>query len=170
LSIQQNTFNFEGSASYITLRGLEITNGTFEDAIKLADGKISHITLENLNIHDVSIGIRVATDTDHLIIRNNHIHHTDVRDAMNLDKFLIPALVKACTSVVILVIAQLEIRLSKKIGCMIPILLLNKVTELKLNRAATAISCAIMWFITWVVTAVAMVVFWYGVGKMKPTR
>ena len=76
VSITQNTFNITGNASYITIKGLEISNGNHEDAIKLYAGRISHVTLEDLHIHDVSIGVRVAADADHLLIRNNHIHDT----------------------------------------------------------------------------------------------
>lgn len=79
VSTTQNTFNIAGNAAYITIKGLEISNANHEDGIKLYGEHISHVTLENLHIHDVSIGVRVATDADHLVIRNNHIHHTGQR-------------------------------------------------------------------------------------------
>ena len=82
--IVQNTFNLAGNASYITIKGLEITNGNHEDAVKMYGEHVSHITLEDLDLHNVSIGIRVATDADHLLIRNNHIHDTGQR---RLDEF-----------------------------------------------------------------------------------
>lgn len=77
--VGENTFNIIGNSSYITVKGLEVTNGNHEDAFKLSGGHISHVTLEDLDIHNVSIGIRVATDADHIIIRDNHIHNTGQR-------------------------------------------------------------------------------------------
>ncbi len=74
--VRQNTFSIGGRASHITIKGLEITNGNHEDGVKLLGEHVSHITLEDLHIHHVSIGVRVATDADHVIIRNNHIHDT----------------------------------------------------------------------------------------------
>ncbi len=76
-NIVENTFNIVGDAAYITIKGLEITNGNHEDAVKLSGGgHISHVTLEDLHLHDVSIGVRIATDADHITIRHNHIHDT----------------------------------------------------------------------------------------------
>jgi hypothetical protein len=77
--VGENTFNITGNSAYITVKGLEVTNGNHEDAFKLSGEHISHVTLEDLDIHGVSIGVRVATDADHIIIRNNHIHNTGQR-------------------------------------------------------------------------------------------
>ncbi len=77
--VGENTFNIIGNSAYITVKGLEVTNGNHEDAFKLSGEHISYVTLEDLDIHDVSIGIRIATDADHITIRNNHIYKTGQR-------------------------------------------------------------------------------------------
>lgn len=72
----QNTINIDG-ASYVTIKGLEISsNGG--NAIKMING-VSYITLEDLDIHDIDVGIRVKSadvtnDSHHLTIRRNHIY------------------------------------------------------------------------------------------------
>lgn len=71
---RQNTINIEG-ASYLTIKGLEITSNG-EDGVRLFSGDISHITLEDLHIHDVDVGLNLRSSMHHITIRNNHIHHT----------------------------------------------------------------------------------------------
>ena len=70
----QNVINIEGSAAYLTIRGLEITGGG--DGINLS-GQNHHITIEGNHIHDVGeVGLNFRNNADHLLIRHNHIHHT----------------------------------------------------------------------------------------------
>ncbi len=72
----QNTINIEGSATYLTLKALEIIgNGGF--GINL-NGNLSYITLENLDIHDVDVGIYAGTTMNNLTIRRNHIYKTGI--------------------------------------------------------------------------------------------
>ena len=72
----QNTINIEGAASYLTIRGLEITgNGT--DAVDMS-GTLSHITLEDLVIHDVDVGINFKTNMNNIVVRRNHIYRTGI--------------------------------------------------------------------------------------------
>ncbi len=69
----QNTINIEG-ASYITLKGLEITsNGG--DGIKMVNDS-SYITLEDNHIHQVNVGINFKDNLHHITVRRNHIHST----------------------------------------------------------------------------------------------
>src|SRR5262249_21359875 len=76
-AVLQNTINIEGSASYLTLRGLEISgNGT--DVIDMA-GTLSYITLENLVIHDIDVGIGAHSSMDHITVRHNHIYNTGIQ-------------------------------------------------------------------------------------------
>src|SRR5262245_56959067 len=49
----QNTINIEGSASQLTIRGLEVV-GNGGDGIKMV-GTLSSITLEDLVIHDIDV-------------------------------------------------------------------------------------------------------------------
>lgn len=70
----QNTINIEGGASYLTIKGLEITsNGG--DGVKLVGGP-SHITLEDLEIHDVDVGLSFQSNMNNITVRNNHIYNT----------------------------------------------------------------------------------------------
>lgn len=70
----QNTINVEG-ASYLTIRGLEISsNGG--DGVRLTQHP-SHITLEDLEIHDISVGINLRSDMQHISIRRNRIYRTN---------------------------------------------------------------------------------------------
>ncbi len=69
----QNTINVEG-ATYLTIRGLEIT-GNGGDGINL-NSNPSHVTLEDLVIHDIDVGINFRSDMDHITARKNHIYHT----------------------------------------------------------------------------------------------
>ena len=72
----QNTINIEGSARYVTIKGLDITgNGT--DGVEL-NGALSYITLEDLVIHDIDVGIGIHTNVDHITIRTNHIYRTGI--------------------------------------------------------------------------------------------
>ncbi len=71
----QNTINIEG-ASYLTLRGLEIT-GNGGDGINL-NSNPSYVTLEDLEIHDVDVGINYRSDMHHIVARYNHIYDTGV--------------------------------------------------------------------------------------------
>jgi hypothetical protein len=69
----QNTINIEG-ATYLTVKGLEISsNGG--DGINL-NSNPSYITLEDLDIHDIDVGINLRSDMHHITIRRNHIHGT----------------------------------------------------------------------------------------------
>lgn len=70
----QNTINIEG-AEYLTIRGLEISsNGG--DGITMAGGP-SFITLEDLVIHDISVGINFRSSMHHITVRGNHIYNTN---------------------------------------------------------------------------------------------
>lgn len=69
----QNTINVEG-ATHLTIRGLEIV-GNGGDGVNL-NSLPSYITLEDLLIHDVDVGVNVRSSADHLAVVRNHIHHT----------------------------------------------------------------------------------------------
>ena len=70
----QNTINIEG-AEYLTIRGLEISsNGG--DGINMS-GNPSYITLEDLVIHDISVGINFRSSMQHITVRRNHIYATN---------------------------------------------------------------------------------------------
>lgn len=71
----QNTINVEG-ASYLTISGLEIT-GNGGDGIKVEAGP-SHITLEDLEVHEVDVGLSFQSSMDNITVRNNHIYHTGI--------------------------------------------------------------------------------------------
>ncbi len=72
--VAQNTINIEG-AEYLTIRGLEITsNGG--DGINMS-GNPSYITLEDLEIHDISVGINFRSSMHHITVRRNHIYRTN---------------------------------------------------------------------------------------------
>jgi len=69
----QNTINIEG-ATYLTVRGLEISsNGG--DGINL-NSVPSYVTLDDLVIHDVDVGVNVRSSMGHLQVLHSHIHHT----------------------------------------------------------------------------------------------
>lgn len=72
----QNTINIEGSATYVTIKGLEIT-GNGGDGVKIM-GNVSYLTLEDLYIHDVDVGIGTHTSIHHITIRKNHITRTGI--------------------------------------------------------------------------------------------
>ncbi|MBW2260574.1 MAG: right-handed parallel beta-helix repeat-containing protein [Deltaproteobacteria bacterium] len=69
----QNIINIEG-ASWITIRGLELTGGG--DGIKIADS--SYCTLYDNHIHHVGgVGINFKPGTSHhFVVEHNQIHHT----------------------------------------------------------------------------------------------
>lgn len=69
----QNTINIEG-ATHLRITRLEISsNGG--DGINLS-GTPSFITLDNLEIHDVDVGINFRSSMHDITARHNHIHHT----------------------------------------------------------------------------------------------
>jgi hypothetical protein len=70
----QNTINIEGSARYLTLQGLEIV-GNGGDGVNMA-GSLSFITLDDLVIHDIDVGINFRSSMDHITVRRNHIYNT----------------------------------------------------------------------------------------------
>jgi hypothetical protein len=70
----QNTINIEG-ATHLTIKGLEISsNGG--DGVNL-NSSPSHITLEDLHIHDIHVGVNFRSDMDHITVRRCHIHDTN---------------------------------------------------------------------------------------------
>jgi hypothetical protein len=71
---EQNTINIEGEATWLTLRGLEIA-GNGGDGIKMV-GALSYITLEDLVIHDIDVGINLRTSMNNITVRRNHIYNT----------------------------------------------------------------------------------------------
>lgn len=70
----QNTINIEG-AEYLTIRGLEIT-GNGGDGINMS-GNPAYITLEDLVIHDISVGVNFRSSMHHITVRGNHIYNTN---------------------------------------------------------------------------------------------
>jgi hypothetical protein len=69
----QNTINVEG-ATHLTIRGLEISSND-GDGINL-NSNPSFITLENLEIHDVDVGVNFRSNMNNITVRNNHIFRT----------------------------------------------------------------------------------------------
>ena len=70
----QNTINIEG-AEHLTIRGLEISsNGG--DGVNMRS-EPSYITLEDLIIHDIDVGINFRSDMHHIIVRDNEIYNTN---------------------------------------------------------------------------------------------
>lgn len=77
----QNTINVEGAA-YLTIEGLEIS-GNGGDGINL-NSVPDHITLIDLEIHDVDVGVNFRSDMSFITVRGCHIHHTGgPRDAVD---------------------------------------------------------------------------------------
>jgi hypothetical protein len=70
----QNTFNIEGSAKYLTIKGLEVT-GNGGDGVNMS-GLLNHVTIEDMVIHEVDVGINFRNSMDNMVIRRNHIYHT----------------------------------------------------------------------------------------------
>jgi hypothetical protein len=71
----QNTINIEG-ATYLTIRGLEIA-GNGGDGLNLSGGP-SFITLEDLDIHDVDVGINFRSTMNNITVRRNQIRRTGI--------------------------------------------------------------------------------------------
>lgn len=72
-SAVQNTINIEG-ATYLTIAGLEIS-GNGGDGINL-NSNPAYITLEDLEIHDVDVGINFRSSMNDIVVRRNEIHRT----------------------------------------------------------------------------------------------
>jgi hypothetical protein len=70
----QNTINIEGSARYLTIKGLEII-GNGGDGVNMS-GTLSFVTLEDLVIHDVDVGVNFRNSMDNITVRRNHIYNT----------------------------------------------------------------------------------------------
>jgi Right handed beta helix region len=70
----QNTINIEGSARYLTIRGLEVI-GNGGDGINMS-GAPSFITIEDNVIHDVDVGINFRSSMNNITVRRNHIYNT----------------------------------------------------------------------------------------------
>ncbi len=71
----QNTINIEG-ATHLTIRGLEIT-GNGGDGINLSGGP-AFITLEDLDIHDVDVGVNFRSSMNNITVRRNQIRRTGI--------------------------------------------------------------------------------------------
>jgi hypothetical protein len=73
----QNTINVEG-ATYVTFSRLEVSsNGG--DAINL-NSSPQFITIDQLEIHDVDVGVNFRSSMNNIIVRKTHIHHTGIDD------------------------------------------------------------------------------------------
>jgi hypothetical protein len=72
----QNTINIEGSATWLALRGLEVA-GNGGDGIKMT-GALSYITLEDLVVHDIDVGISFQDNMHSITVRHNHIYNTGI--------------------------------------------------------------------------------------------
>ena len=69
----QNTINVEG-ATHLTISGLEISsNGG--DGINL-NGNPAYVTLEDLDIHDVDVGINFRSSMSNIVVRRSQIYRT----------------------------------------------------------------------------------------------
>src|SRR5262249_44752851 len=76
----QNTINIEGSATWLTLRGLEIVGTGGGDGVTMTGttGTLSHITLDDLVIHDVDVGINFRSNMNNITVRRNHIYNAGI--------------------------------------------------------------------------------------------
>src|SRR5262245_59491656 len=76
----QNTINSGGSATWLTPRGLEIVGTGGGDGVTMTGttGTLSHITLDDLVIHDVDVGINFRSNMNNITVRRNHIYNTGV--------------------------------------------------------------------------------------------
>jgi hypothetical protein len=74
----QNTINIEGSARYLTIKGLEII-GNGGDGVNMS-GANSYITIEDLVIHDIDVAVNFRSSLDHITVRRNHIYNTGALD------------------------------------------------------------------------------------------
>jgi hypothetical protein len=72
----QNTIDIVG-ATYLTISGLEITgnSGDGGDGINMSGGP-SFITLEDLKIHDISVGVNFRSSMHHITVRRTEIFDT----------------------------------------------------------------------------------------------
>ncbi len=73
----QNTINIEGAA-YLTIKGLEII-GNGGDGINL-NSFPTFITIEDLKIHDVDVGINFRSSMNNISVRRNEIYRTGARN------------------------------------------------------------------------------------------
>jgi Right handed beta helix region len=73
----QNTINIEGAA-YLTIKGLEIV-GNGGDGVNL-NSFPTFITLEDLRIHDVDVGINFRSSMNNIVARRNEIYRTGARN------------------------------------------------------------------------------------------
>jgi len=71
----QNTINVEGAA-YLTIKGLEVI-GNGGDGIKLSNVP-TNITIEDLVIHDIDVGINFSSNMSGIVIRKNDIYNTGI--------------------------------------------------------------------------------------------
>ncbi|MGQ0834914.1 MAG: right-handed parallel beta-helix repeat-containing protein [Gammaproteobacteria bacterium] len=73
----QNTIDIVG-ATYLTISGLEITGnaGDGGDGINMSGGP-SYITLEDMKIHDVSVGVNFRSSMHHITVRRSEIYDTN---------------------------------------------------------------------------------------------
>ncbi len=63
-------------ASYLTLRGLEIVDSnSVGDGVNLS-GNPAYITLEDLKIHDVAVGVNLRSSMHHIVVRRTEIFDT----------------------------------------------------------------------------------------------
>ena len=72
----QNTVNIEGSTTYLSIRGLEIS-GNGADGVNMS-GTLSFVTLEDLVIHDIDVGINFRNTMNNITVRRNHIYNTGI--------------------------------------------------------------------------------------------
>jgi hypothetical protein len=72
----QNTINIEGSATNLTIRGLEII-GNGGDGINMS-GAVSFITLRDNVIHDIDVGINFRASMNNITVLHNHIYNTGI--------------------------------------------------------------------------------------------
>lgn len=73
----QNVINIDG-ATHLTLSNLEITGNGLggADGVNMR-GSPSHITLQNLVIHNISVGINFRSSMNNIVVRHNHIYDTN---------------------------------------------------------------------------------------------
>ena len=62
--------------TYLSIRGLEIT-GNGGDGVNMS-GTLSFITLEDLVIHDIDVGINFRNTMNNITVRRNHIYNTGI--------------------------------------------------------------------------------------------
>ena len=63
-------------ARYLTLRGLEIAdNNGVGDGVNLSGGP-AYVTLEDLKIHDVAVGVNLRSSMHHIVVRRTEIFDT----------------------------------------------------------------------------------------------